>query len=111
MNPARRSTYQTVDKATVLWNIRPISVRTRDSVHRWSSTQPAAAGPSCSFVTNLVTCASDSTRSGPDGPLDASACSPPATQARRQVYADLVDTCSCAATCRGSIPAANIAAA
>jgi hypothetical protein len=42
VNPARRSTYHTVDSATLLWNIRPISVRTRDSVHRWSSIQPAA---------------------------------------------------------------------
>lgn len=111
VNPARRSTYHTVDSATVLWNIRPISVRTRDSVHRWSSTHPAAAGPSFSFVTSFATCVSDSTRSGPDGPLDAKAGSPPATQVRRHVYADLVETSNAAATCRGSVPAANIAAA
>ena len=88
VNPARPRTYQTVDSATVLWNIRPIRVRTRDRVHRWSSTQPAAAGPSRSFAISFCTCGSDNTRSGPDGPLDAKACSPPAAQARRHVYAD-----------------------
>jgi len=111
VNPALRSTYHTVDSATVLWNIRAIRVRTRDSVQRWSSTQPAAAGPCFSLATSLATCASDSTRVGPDGPLDTRACSPPAAQARRHVYADLVDTCNRAATSRGSVPAANIAAA
>lgn len=111
VNPARRSTYHTVDGATVLWKIRPIRVRTRDSVHRWSSIHPAAAGPCCNVATSLCTWASDSTRAGPEGPLDAKACSPPAAQARRHVYADLVDTSNRAATTRGWTPSANIAAA
>jgi len=64
-------------------NRRAISAATRASVHRWSWSQPQAAGPASNAAPSLASWSSSSLQAFPPGPLEARAASPPARQARR----------------------------
>lgn len=92
-------------------NVPATRSATRANVHRWSSVNPATAGPASSNCSSWRTCSTVNFDAGPLAPFDANAASPPASHARRQARADLVDTSSRAATSTGDRPNANNAAA
>ena len=87
-----RSVYSTPDS-------RVTSTATRASVHRWSCSQPQAAGPASSAALSLANWSSSSLQAFPPGLLEAMAATPPPA---RPAATGTPPSCSPAATGRSA---------